>query len=36
MKATIGGVNDFRNTYQFDTLGRLTEIVQQGQAGAMR
>ncbi len=22
MKVTIGGVNDFRNTYQFDTLGR--------------
>jgi RHS repeat-associated protein len=33
LKATIGSTLDFRNTAQFDTLGRVTEIVQQGQTG---
>ncbi|MDX1928383.1 MAG: RHS repeat-associated core domain-containing protein, partial [Pirellulaceae bacterium] len=33
LKATIGSTLDFRNTYQFDTLGRVTEMIQQSQAG---
>jgi RHS repeat-associated protein len=33
MKATIGGTADFKNTYQFDKLNRLSNIVQQSQAG---
>ena len=33
VKATIGSTLDFRNTYQFDTLGRVTEMIQQNQAG---
>lgn len=33
LKATIGTALDFRNTAQFDALGRVTEIVQQAQAG---
>ncbi len=33
LKATIGGVNDFKNTYQYDALQRLTDNVQQGQSG---
>ncbi len=32
-KTTIGGANDFKNTYQYDALQRLTDIVQQGQSG---
>jgi hypothetical protein len=32
LKATIGSTLDFKNTYQYDTLQRLTEIVQQGQS----
>jgi RHS repeat-associated protein len=33
LKATIGSTLDFRNMYQFDTLGRVTEMIQQSQAG---
>ncbi len=33
LRATIGGVSDFKNTYQFDALHRLTDALQQGQAG---
>ncbi|MDX1930784.1 MAG: RHS repeat-associated core domain-containing protein, partial [Pirellulaceae bacterium] len=33
LKATIGSTLDFRNTYQFDTLGRVTEMIQQSQVG---
>jgi RHS repeat-associated protein len=33
LKATIGSTLDFKNTYQFDKLQRLTDIVQQGQSG---
>ena len=33
LKATIGSTLDFRNTYQFDTLGRVTEMIQQNQSG---
>jgi len=33
LKATIGSTLDFKNTYQYDTLQRLTDIVQQGQSG---
>jgi YD repeat-containing protein len=33
VKATIGSTLDFRNTYQFDTLGRVTEMIQQNQSG---
>ncbi len=33
LKATIGSTLDFKNTYQFDALQRLTDIVQQGQSG---
>jgi RHS repeat-associated protein len=32
-KATIGSTLDFRNTAQYDSLGRVTEIIQQNQAG---
>ena len=33
VKAAIGGVNDFRNDYTFDNLGRLTRVQQAGQGG---
>ena len=33
LKATNGSANDFKNTYQYDALQRLTDIVQQGQSG---
>jgi hypothetical protein len=33
LKATIGSTLDFRNTAQYDTLGRVTEIIQQNQSG---
>jgi RHS repeat-associated protein len=33
LKATIASTLDFKNTYQFDKLQRLTDIVQQGQSG---
>ncbi|MEI8210900.1 MAG: hypothetical protein WCI02_02020 [Planctomycetota bacterium] len=33
VKASIGSTLDLKNTYQFDTLNRLTDIVQQGQSG---
>lgn len=33
LKGTIGSTNDFRNTYTYDAMQRLTEIVQQGQSG---
>ncbi len=33
LKATSGSANDFRNTYQYDALQRLTDIVQESQSG---
>ena len=33
LKAASGSANDFKNTYQYDALQRLTDIVQQGQTG---
>jgi RHS repeat-associated protein len=33
LKATIASTLDFKNTYQYDKLQRLTDIVQQGQSG---
>jgi len=33
LKATITSTLDFKNTYQYDKLQRLTDIVQQGQSG---
>ncbi|MEO8272157.1 MAG: hypothetical protein ABI557_20775, partial [Aureliella sp.] len=33
LNATIGTTKDFKNTYQFDALQRMTDIVQQSQAG---
>ena len=33
LKATIGSTLDLKNSYQYDTLGRLTELIQQGQSG---
>ncbi len=33
LRATIGGVSDFKSTYQFDALHRLTDVLQQGPAG---
>ena len=33
LKATITSTLDFKNTYQYDQLQRLTDIVQQGQSG---
>jgi RHS repeat-associated protein len=33
LKATIGTTLDFKNSYQYDKLQRLTDIVQQGQSG---
>jgi len=33
LKATSGSANDFKNTYQFDALQRLIDIVQQSQSG---
>ena len=33
LKATSGSANDFKNTYQFDALQRLTDIVQESQSG---
>ncbi len=33
LRATIGGVSDFKSTYQFVALHRLTDARQRGQAG---
>jgi hypothetical protein len=33
LRATIGSTPDFKNTYTYDKLKRLTDIVQTGQAG---
>ena len=33
LKATSGSANDFKNTYQYDALQRLMDIIQQGQSG---
>ena len=33
LKATSGSANDFKNTYQYDALQRLTDIVQESQSG---
>ena len=33
LKATSGSANDFKNTYQYDALQRLTDIVQASQSG---
>ena len=33
LNATLGGTADFANTYQYDALQRLTDIVQQSQSG---
>ncbi|MEI8211056.1 MAG: hypothetical protein WCI02_02830 [Planctomycetota bacterium] len=33
LKASIGSSLDFKNTYRFDTLNRLTDLIQQGQSG---
>jgi len=33
LKAIVGGINDFKNSYQYDTLNRLSEFIQQGQSG---
>jgi hypothetical protein len=33
LKASIGSTLDFKNTYQYDQLQRLTDIIQQGQSG---
>jgi hypothetical protein len=36
LKATIGSTLDFRNTAQYDTLGRVTEIIQQKNGKGVR
>jgi RHS repeat-associated protein len=33
LSATVGGTADFANTYQYDSLQRLTDLVQQSQSG---
>src|SRR5688572_26684379 len=33
LRATIGGSADFKNTYAYDNLNRMTQVIQQSQSG---